>query len=461
MNAITRRVLAPLAALAVLTSCSLSDLVGTKLPSQVSDPDAVNTPHGAIDRYKGAIASFASATSGINHPPAFIVVSGLLSDELGSGQYNTPENGGFTSFSIIDSRSLQNEMLEPALAELVASPWLALANARTRSQDAIGAIAAYAPAASPALTGHLHAVQGMAEVMLAELYCSGIPLAQLTKNGFVYGKALTTTQVLEHAIAQFDSALALTSDSARLINFAKVGKARALLNLGRYDEAAQAVSGVPTSFQYQNYHSTQLPGAIGVANFTASPGLQATGYGTVVDKEGGNGLDYVSSGDPRSSVTDLGKIDWQWTNTNILAPDRWAKPDAGAPVTIADGIEARLIEAEAALKAGSPAWLSKLNELRQTAITPALPDLNDPGTDAARVDLLFRERAAWLFLTGHRLGDMRRLVRQYGRSQNQVFPVGPYPAGPVGSYGNSVNLPAPPAERLNNPEYTGCIDRDA
>jgi len=35
----------------------------------------------------------------------------------------------------------------------------------------------------------------------------------------------------------------------------------------------------------------------------------------------------------------------------------------------------------------------------------------DPGTQVGREDLLFRERAFWLFATGHRLGDLRRLAR--------------------------------------------------
>ena len=38
--------------------------------------------------------------------------------------------------------------------------------------------------------------------------------------------------------------------------------------------------------------------------------------------------------------------------------------------------------------------------------------------------LFFREKAFWTFGRGQRLGDERRLVRQYGRTQDQVFPVG-------------------------------------
>ena len=35
----------------------------------------------------------------------------------------------------------------------------------------------------------------------------------------------------------------------------------------------------------------------------------------------------------------------------------------------------------------------------------------DPGTPDGEQKLLFHERAFWLYLTGHRLGDMRRLMR--------------------------------------------------
>src|SRR5207237_9537292 len=98
--------------------------------------------------------------------------------------------------------------------------------------------------------------------------------------------------------------------------------------------------------------------------------------------------------------------------------------DYDAPVTVASGIEARLIEAEAALQTNDPTtWLSKLNDLRATAITPAIPALADPGA-ATRVDTLFKERAFWMHLTGHRLGDMRRLIHQYARPDSTVFPWG-------------------------------------
>jgi hypothetical protein len=47
---------------------------------------------------------------------------------------------------------------------------------------------------------------------------------------------------------------------------------------------------------------------------------------------------------------------------------------------------------------------------------------------------------------------MRRLVSQYGRNVNTVFPVGPYLRG--GSYGTQVNFPVPKDEEDQNPNFS-------
>jgi starch-binding outer membrane protein, SusD/RagB family len=127
--------------------------------------------------------------------------------------------------------------------------------------------------------------------------------------------------------------------------------------------------------------------------------------------------------------------------------------------TVASGIEARLIEAEAALQGGDvPAWLATLNHLREGI---GLADTTDPGSAAARVNLLFRERAFWLYLTAHRQGDLRRLLRQYpGRSPDDVYPSGFYQGG-SGTYGHEIVVPVPESERQLNPKYTGCFNRGA
>jgi len=135
------------------------------------------------------------------------------------------------------------------------------------------------------------------------------------------------------------------------------------------------------------------------------------------------------------------------------------------PVVVVSGLDARLIEAEAKLQANDvPGMMTILNALRASPpslgpITPkAMAALAVPATKDAAVDLFFREKAFWQFARGQRLSDLRRLVRQYGRSQDAVFPVGTFHKG--GSYSTDTNVPVPDSEK-SNPLFTGCIDRNA
>ncbi len=73
--------------------------------------------------------------------------------------------------------------------------------------------------------------------------------------------------------------------------------------------------------------------------------------------------------------------------------------------------------------------------------------LTDPGTDPARVDLIFRERAFWLFSTGHRVGDMRRLIKFYNRPAESVFPTGAWHKGGQLRYGCELPCSAGGAEQ--------------
>ena len=83
----------------------------------------------------------------------------------------------------------------------------------------------------------------------------------------------------------------------------------------------------------------------------------------VADHEGGNGLDFRSAGDPRvrSSVVGPGP------DGVTLAYDVSKYGSMSAPIVLASGTEARLIEAESALGAGDAVGaLGRLNALRST-----------------------------------------------------------------------------------------------
>jgi hypothetical protein len=218
------------------------------------------------------------------------------------------------------------------------------------------------------------------------------------------------------------------------------------------------VSGVPLSFSF----TTQLSSSSAVGDYY----IESTelDFVTVSDVEGTNGLNFVSAQDPRLPTDTIGTtqngIPWVYPSNYLTTA---ANPNP--PIVLASGVEAQLIVAEAALAAGdATTWLNTLNTLRATAITPGMAPIADPVVLASRVDSMFTERAFWMFGTGHRLGDLRRLVRWYGRDQSVVFPVGPYYNGTgIGlypTYGTDVNFPISSAENVN-PNFHGCIDRNA
>lgn len=136
--------------------------------------------------------------------------------------------------------------------------------------------------------------------------------------------------------------------------------------------------------------------------FDANSNLNAA----VSDRDGTQGLDCVSANDPRvpAEPVGMGKDGITEVHQFMKYTDRYA------PIPIASGAEARLTEAEADLQAGEGSGLSLLNSRRSVAIDPPPETLEDPGSPDARVDLLFRERAFRLFATGHRRGDLRRLM---------------------------------------------------
>ncbi|MEP6689564.1 MAG: hypothetical protein ABJD07_00330, partial [Gemmatimonadaceae bacterium] len=191
----------------------------------------------------------------------------------------------------------------------------------------------------------------------------------------------------------------------------------------------------------------------------------------VANVEGGNGLPFQSEGnaklvgfDPRVADTLRRSSSGSAVGFDGATP-QWIQlkyPLRTSSVVIADGVEARLIEAEAALKTpDAAAALVILNAVRSNASLLAqrgyaagsLLPLTLQGTTAGQTDQLFKERAYWLFLTAHRLGDMRRLIRQYGRGSESVFPTGNYFKG--STYGTDVSSPIPQAEQ-NNPQFTAA-----
>jgi hypothetical protein len=428
---------------AFLSGCS-TDTLDVTNPDVIGVGNVANTL-GAQAQRNGAIQDFAIVYSGTQD--GFIVSTGNMGDEI------------LATDTFFD-RLLPNERNATNNLPGLDSWYLNMHKARAGATRAIKAWVAAKPTSKDSLA-ELYAVRGFVEDFFGEAYCSGVPFSEEDENGEVYGDPLTTVQIFTKAVATFDTA-ATNATSANFKNLAAVGRGRALLNLGQFAQAAAAVAAVPTTFKYQTFHSANtIRQYNGVYNATVVSGSRYT----VATNEGTNGYNYLTTPpDPRMPWLPSTRIGFDGTTRNMPTQQKYPVP--ASPATVADGIEARLIELEARLQGGSQAdrdaVFAGLNSLRATAITPAMPALAGTAstTQAAAVDQFFRERAAWLWLTGHRLGDMRRLIRQYGRPANTVFPIGPVITRAGSTYGNDVNYPVPFNETAN-PKFKGCIDRNA
>ena len=446
-----------LGALTFALACSTESVLEVQDPD-VINPDQITTAGGAEALRRGALSRFINATSG---GESFFLLGGLLADEYRSGDT-------FTERNETDRRTVQTSNAQVRAAFRLAY------RARISAQQSVAVLRQFQ--ADPYKIGEMYLVMAYIENLLAEDACSGAPLSDANGTDVVYSKPKTMTEVLEVALAHADSALreatGTSAEAVRVRNAASVVRGRMLLNLGRHADAAAAVAQVPTAFEWANEHSTTTfqNGVWGLNN--------AAGRWIVSNGEGGNTINFATAGDPRVPVcrgtggvtTGAESLPACPAGTATRAFDSGARgipffvqqvwPARESPMAIISGVEARLIEAEAALKAGDATkWLATLNALR-TRVTGLAP-LADPGSATARLDLQFRERAFWLFGRGYRLGDMRRLVRQYGRAAESVFPTGSWFKG--GSFGGDLSLPIPQAEE-NNPEFPAgqaCLDRGA
>ena len=406
-------------------------LMGCDALTDVYAPDVVQPKD--VDNAEGAAAFGAAAIDNVYGQFASLTyTTGRFSDELYLAS-------AYNAFAAVDYR-------EQALTYTEWGP-VYLGQGRTFAKLGIDLYLEHAPEERAAI-GQLYAVRGLAAMFLGEVNCNGTPLSEVEDLKAQFGGPITSDSMTARAVAELDQALEYASGDEHILNLVKVARGRALTNRGLFGDAAAAVAGVPTDYVY---NAELNPSGWGRQNpiFNANSNL----YATVSNGEGTNGLDFVSANDPRVPTELVG------TGTDgVTEVYQFMKyTDEYAPIVIASGIEARLIEAEAALQAGGGNWLTILNDLRATAIDPPMEPLMDPGTQDARVDLLFSERAFWLFGTGHRMGDLRRLLRQYGRSQNDTYPVGHY-KGPQ-NYGTDVVFILTLSEQ-SNPEGFTCLDRN-
>lgn len=412
-----------------LGACDVDEIV------QVPDVDVVTRgvfadPDNLDASRAGAIREFARAFAGTqNDEGGQILMSGLLVDEFYS-------SGTFTTRGEIDARdiTLTNGSNTDAFF------WLQ--RARNHGEIVAELFAESDRAGSPE-HAELLALVGFTYVMAGENYCSGVPFSTLDVDGeTTFGEPRSTTEIFGLAMDAFQSSLDM-GVGGDLEHLANLGMARAHLNLGNFEQAAASVDGIPTDFSYDVAYS----GAVTDAWNAVWNLVNAEKRWSASDNEGTNGLPFRSSGDPRTPTAFTGP----GFDQNIDHYSQLKYDDQGDDIPLATGVEARLIEAEWALEDNRPGDFYTIHTNLRDRVGLGPVTAADHANAQEREDFHFQERAYWMWLTSHRLGDLRRLVRQYGRTVDDVYPIGPTIRDR--DRGNDVTLPVPFDEN-NNPNFS-------
>lgn len=461
---------AALAGLLAATGCDVRDTLlspqqpGTILPGDIASAG----PAGAEALRIGALGRFQqlSPGGGNGNQTEATLLGDLLADVWKSGDT-------FVQHNETDQRAIStnNSVLSTAYSDLTRS--------RGFYRDAIRALNDASPERKGAIAEQWF-ILGYSEMLLAELFCNGTPLGETVDGVFTLGTPKTNAEVYEIALTHLDTALTFANASGgsdpalatSIKNAASIAKGRVLVDLARFSDAAAAVASVPTNYTYNVTFSQQTNdnNLWGLAGQVSTRARFVVGDSFDVQGTLKNALPFASAKDPRvpaegSPLPDQNPLRTFDGTTPLVFQKIWV--NRSDPIPVATGIDARLIEAEARLRANDiPGMMSILNALRASPQTlgplavPAMAPLPTPAAGDPAIALFFREKAFWQFGRGMRLGDLRRLIRVYGKSAEDVFPTGRFHKAGGASYGIDVNLPVTDNERTN-PNFTGCIDRKA
>lgn len=294
----------------------------------------------------------------------------------------------------------------------------------------LGLLAEWSDADVPrkaALTAETAMYAGYAYVLFGESMCS---------VAFDEGPEQTPADAFNLAVERFDQAIAAGAEGD-ILNAARVGKARALLNLGQASAAGQVAAAVPSGFSYQfMYSNAEAVTRNKLWEFNID-------HENVTVAEPYRAVEYMGMADPRVEV-----VDTETTNSQTGIPI-WIStkfPDASSPLELASWEEAQLIVAEAAVGAGNfDAAVAVIDALHAAV---GLPEYAGETNAAELMRQIVYERAAEMYLEGHHLQDLKRL-------EIDLYPPTGTDDGFGGSYGDEICFELPATEFQNNPTLTG------
>jgi starch-binding outer membrane protein, SusD/RagB family len=431
----------------VFTACDASQPLVVKDPD-VSQPSTAVGPNALPFLRAGTLADFAVGLVG-------------ASDLANNGHEGVADFGAiftdeFNDFDTFPTRFDMNSRLATPGNSSLAGVFQNLGAAHNDARRSLAQYVQYG--ANTEGEADMYIIDAYVYILIAEHWCSGEPFSTINiSTGQVVNSAyLTTAQMLDTAMTELELAkVALRADTvdpagdtALYANTARVGQARVLLDLGQIAAAADTAAIVPsTDTGYQIYESVNSPRQeSGVWNYT----INFPAFG-VADAKNGTGLDFHAAQDPRVPTVPTATV-----GSNGQGPF-WIQqkyPSGGSPMMLADYIEAQMVVAEGDVFAGNYAGAKAImNTLRGTVGLGPVADSSARGPKS-EIEQILTERAFWFFVTGHRLGDWRRVLRPpynmapYNFVVSDVYPVGP-------GIQNTLEFPTPVLTNPN-PGYVAC-----
>jgi starch-binding outer membrane protein, SusD/RagB family len=442
-----KRASAALAMLALAAGCN--DFLKASNPSAIQVDD-LNNPLYIPLMVNGVIGEFQAVVDDVD------LRSGIFADELFS-------NHGFAEEREIDKRNID---LGNGTYPLVL--YVPMQRSRYLADSVASRLKVfYADSASRNINvARVLAYAGYSYELLAENLCTipvngSVPYSpeELTKT-FTIPRLNEAISVATAArLATSSTAAQATADS--IINFARVGIARAALYVNDKATARAMAAQVPAAFEFRAYYSANnireynafadatTPAPVGSPWVSLEPSYKRLNDPRVptetlprgVQSLGQGNADTVTIGGVRTIgayVPNAGIMSGSYNGT--VQGARWARDSY---IKIATGLEAQYIVAEA--DGPTPATLAFINSRRTVG-----GQGNYTGTDI--MGELREQRRRDLFNDGHRLGDLRRYLKY---QTLDLFPRGAYPGSTTGeTYNNATCWPLPLAELAGNPNAT-------